>query len=49
MGVQRSSTTLAFLSKALFSLQREPQNLNAGPEVCVTARLTEHMLCLRAH
>lgn len=32
-----------------FSLQREPQNLNAGLRVCVTARLTEHMLSLTAH
>lgn len=32
-----------------FSLQWEPQNLNAGREVCVTARLTELVLCLRAH
>lgn len=48
MGVQSFSTSLAFLSKA-FSLLREPQNLNAGPAVCVPARLSEHMLCLRAH
>lgn len=46
LGVQLSAISLAFLSEVLFPpLEGEPQNLN----VCVPARLFEHMLCLGAH
>lgn len=48
MGCSAAPPDLLFFPSR-FSVQREPQTLNAGPDVCVSARFGEHMLCLSAY